>query len=244
MFGTNQARFFSQLAAMLARNKNDKFYKILKQARPVFDTLNFQEGDVIPPQVLIPQTPAKYPVYHYELLFFKRQNRGLYGGQQRKRSKTSSEAGNKNLRVHLPNIQKGSLWLATLEKKISTRVLTRVLKTIDKEGGLDNYLTKDKPARVKTLGAAGWKLRYDVLRAQELKEARQEVPETKEVIADGTRLTQNKKYLLNMLYNHTQRNSYVPLPRSVFNKTHKLLTTGEVVQKLRELEVDLSEVTA
>lgn len=40
----------------------------------------------------------------------------------------------------------------------------KVLKTISKEGGIDNYLTKEKSARIKELGPTGWKLRYRVLK--------------------------------------------------------------------------------
>lgn len=35
-----------------------------------------------------------------------------------------------------------------------------MLRTIDKVGGLDNYLLSEKPARLKELGPWGWELRY------------------------------------------------------------------------------------
>lgn len=235
-------RFLSLLAAVMARNNNDKFYKILKQSRPVVDTLVFQEGDVIPAQVKIPTKPASYPDYHYEALFFKRQNRGLYGGQQRKRSKTSSEAGNKNLRVHLPNVHKQTLWLSTLGEGITTRVSTKVLKTIDREGGLDNYLIKDKPARVKTLGALGWKLRYEVMKKQEVEEAKKINSAVKHVAQDGSLVTVGKKELLNMLYLTLREQSYTGLARGVFNRQYKDFSVGELVNKLRDVGADVSKV--
>ena len=68
-------------------------------------------------------------------LVFKRQNRGLYGGLQRKRSKSCSEYLNKTLRAHRPNVQWTKLWSETLNKRLRLRVATRVLKTISKEGG-------------------------------------------------------------------------------------------------------------
>lgn len=40
----------------------------------------------------------------------------------------------------------------------------RVLRTIDKVGGIDAYLLGDKPARIKNLGVEGWRLRWKVLR--------------------------------------------------------------------------------
>lgn len=35
--------------------------------------------------------------------------------------------------------------------------------TIDKVGGLDAYLTGSKPARIRTLGPTGWRLRWRVM---------------------------------------------------------------------------------
>lgn len=43
---------------------------------------------------------------------------------------------------------------------------TRVLRTIDKVGGLDEYLLGDKPARIKELGLAGWALRAKLMRTE------------------------------------------------------------------------------
>jgi large subunit ribosomal protein L28 len=39
-----------------------------------------------------------------------------------------------------------------------------VLRTIDKCGGLDEYLLGEKPARIKELGMLGWSLRWKVMR--------------------------------------------------------------------------------
>ncbi len=44
------------------------------------------------------------------------------------------------------------------------KVQARVLRTIDKVGGLDAYLLGDKPARIKELGVEGWRLRWKVSR--------------------------------------------------------------------------------
>ncbi len=40
----------------------------------------------------------------------------------------------------------------------------RVLRTMDKVGGLDEYLMGEKPARIKELGVEGWRLRWMVMR--------------------------------------------------------------------------------
>lgn len=38
-----------------------------------------------------------------------------------------------------------------------------MLRTIDKSGGLDEYLIKDKAGRIKELGMKGWELRWRVM---------------------------------------------------------------------------------
>lgn len=43
------------------------------------------------------------------------------------------------------------------------RVQARVLRTIDKVGGLDEYLLGDKEARIRELGVWGWRLRWRVM---------------------------------------------------------------------------------
>ena len=49
------------------------------------------------------------------------------------------------------------------------RVQARVLRTIDKCGGLDEYLLGEKPQRLKELGVQGWRLRWLVLRTGKVK---------------------------------------------------------------------------
>lgn len=40
-----------------------------------------------------------------------------------------------------------------------------MLRTIDKVGGLDNYLLGDKSQRIKDLGPWGWKLRWRIMQS-------------------------------------------------------------------------------
>jgi len=52
---------------------------------------------------------------------------------------------------------------------VRTRVTTRVLRTIDKVGGLDAYLLGIKPARIAELGPWGWRLRWRVMQTPFIK---------------------------------------------------------------------------
>jgi len=45
-----------------------------------------------------------------------------------------------------------------------------VLRTVDKCGGLDEYLLGEKAARIKDLGVAGWKLRWRIMQTDAVKE--------------------------------------------------------------------------
>lgn len=51
-------------------------------------------------------------------------------------------------------------YIDSLNVRIKTKLSMRVLKTIKKEGSLEAYLLKNKPARIKALGPAGWNLRW------------------------------------------------------------------------------------
>lgn len=55
------------------------------------------------------------------------------------------------------------LWSDALRRFVSVKVQARVLRTMDKCGGLDAYLLGDKPARIKELGVQGWRLRWLVM---------------------------------------------------------------------------------
>jgi large subunit ribosomal protein L28 len=53
---------------------------------------------------------------------------------------------------------------------VRVRVQARVLRTIDKVGGLDEYLLGGKAARLRELGMGGWKLRAMIMRTEKVKE--------------------------------------------------------------------------
>lgn len=251
MFGAgiwNGVRLFSLSTISSSRTTNDKFFKILKYAKPVTSTNGYQVGDVIPRDLKIPLQAKQVPDYQYEAMYFKRQNRGLFGGVQRKRSKNSSESGNKSLRTHLPNIQKSKLWSETLGRTIQTKVSTKVLKTITKEGGLDNYLTKETPGRVKTLGLKGWGLKYQVLKQREFNELPKLKTETGEVQVyhihnDGKQIIVGKNKLLKELYPLVRKSSLIKVTPTEFHRNHSYLTIGELVDKLQEHNYDFSSVS-
>ncbi|KAH0544790.1 hypothetical protein FGG08_001019 [Glutinoglossum americanum] len=98
---------------------------------------------------------------------YKQSNFGLYGGTHIQFGNTvSSNMELKNRRVWKPNIRHKRLWSAALGRHIRTRVSARVLRTIDKVGGLDEYLLGGKAARIKELGMGGWRLRWRVLQTE------------------------------------------------------------------------------
>ncbi|KAH3676396.1 hypothetical protein WICMUC_002027 [Wickerhamomyces mucosus] len=163
-----------------------KWENIVK--RRVAQRPEYEVGDERPKHIPNRQTT---PDYKYgESAFFARGNRGLYGGSFVRSGHHISEFRNKINRFWKPNSHKKQLWSETLNKKLTFQVTSKVLKTIDKEGGLDNYLIKEKSARIKELGPFGWKLRYQVLKKQE--EAKNPKHKTAKEItnqADGNKIT-------------------------------------------------------
>ena len=53
-----------------------------------------------------------------------------------------SHAKNKTRRKFIPNLQSVKLFSKTLNKSINMKISVRSLKTVEKNGGLDEYLTK------------------------------------------------------------------------------------------------------
>ncbi|KAI9717075.1 MAG: hypothetical protein M1812_005010 [Candelaria pacifica] len=115
---------------------------------------------------------ANVPPYPYEpARWYKQSNHGLYGGARIQFGNTVSERTEiKNRRKWKPNVQHKRLWSAALEKWLKIRVTPRVLRTIDKVGGLDEYLLGEKPARIKELGMGGWLLRWRVMQTDAIRE--------------------------------------------------------------------------
>ncbi|KAK4236955.1 ribosomal L28 family-domain-containing protein [Achaetomium macrosporum] len=103
--------------------------------------------------------------------FYHQSNTGLYGEARiRFGNNVSEENEVKTRRKWRPNVHHKRLWSASLGVFVKTRVTTRVLRTIDKVGGLDEYLLGRKPQRVKDLGPWGWRLRWRIMQTPAVRE--------------------------------------------------------------------------
>jgi large subunit ribosomal protein L28 len=109
--------------------------------------------------------PQKLPPYPYGVnQRYKASNLGLYGGARiASGNNVSEKTKTKTRRRWYPNVHNKKLWSRALNKYIKVKVTTRVLRTIDKVGGLDEYLVGGKTARLKELGLKGWVLRWQVM---------------------------------------------------------------------------------
>lgn len=116
--------------------------------------------------------PLMPPYPHGRNYNFDEANYGLYGGQTIQSGNKISKGRNKGktLRKWYPNVRQEKLKSAALDKELNLAVTSRCLRTINKAGGLDQYLLGEKPARIKELGLLGWKLRWLVLKSQTVRE--------------------------------------------------------------------------
>ncbi|KAF5027196.1 hypothetical protein F66182_684 [Fusarium sp. NRRL 66182] len=110
------------------------------------------------------------PPYPYgERRVYKQSNKGLYGSARIRFGNTVSEKyNNKARRFWRPNVHVKSFYLPALKANVKTRLTLRVLKTIRREGGLQEYLLKSKPARIKELGPGGWNLRWLLMQSRDI----------------------------------------------------------------------------
>ncbi|KYK55888.1 50S ribosomal protein L24 [Drechmeria coniospora] len=112
------------------------------------------------------------PPYPYgERRVYKQSNRGLYGTARiRFGNNVAEKHGNKSRRFWRPNVHVKAFYSPSLGARVKTRLTLRVLKTIRREGGIDNYLLKSKPARIKELGPGGWNLRWLLMQTRAVQE--------------------------------------------------------------------------
>lgn len=140
-----------------------------KQGQPV------DQDFIGAPNIPIPNPYARdphIPDYPYgPRRIYKQSNYGLYGNARIRFGNNVTEKHNvKTPRVWRPNVQRKRLWSFALGCWVQTRLTMRVLRTIDKVGGLDNYLLGDKAARIKEMGPWGWKLRWRVMQSDVVKD--------------------------------------------------------------------------
>lgn len=214
-------------------------------------------GDPITKQVVWRAKAMEAPPYPFgDAVVYKQSNRGLYGGKTIQRGHQISEFGNRNLRTYHPNVHWHKLWSEALGKPIRIRTATSVLRSITREGGLDNYLIKDKAARIKELGPAGWKLRFKVLTKLEAQAVAApkfiEEIEGQKVYAiyQNNKITRGRTGLLRTLFGHLrmlgENQDEVAKRDSItfkhFMSRHKKLTIEQVLEKLEKSGYDLSKV--
>ncbi|KAL8717770.1 MAG: hypothetical protein Q9225_005017 [Loekoesia sp. 1 TL-2023] len=125
-----------------------------------------------PSRSALRHTHRNIPEYpHGPSLFYKQSNFGLYGGVKPQYGNKVSELNEvKTRRKWEPNIHDKRLWSIALNRYIRVKVQARVLRTIDKVGGLDEYLLGESPARIKELGMEGWRMRWQLMQTESVKE--------------------------------------------------------------------------
>jgi len=81
---------------------------------------------------------------------FKRAQRGLFAGKKRLTGYSVSASKRHTKRVWLPNVQRKRLFSAILDKPVTISVTTTALRTIDRFGGLDEYILRSQPGQLKS----------------------------------------------------------------------------------------------
>ncbi|KAF2648831.1 hypothetical protein K491DRAFT_698597 [Lophiostoma macrostomum CBS 122681] len=135
-------------------------YRTFATSQPLAAAKGGDLGSHLPKHV-VPKT-APVPRYPYgDSRLFRQADKGLYGGQMIQfGNNVSHRTKTKTRRIWKPNVVSKSFYSVILKKKIKLRVTTSVIKTMEREGGLDEYLLRDNETRVKELGPTGWALRW------------------------------------------------------------------------------------
>ena len=111
------------------------------------------------------------PYPHGPSLVYKKANFGLISSKKPHYGNTVSEKNeNKNRRRWELNLQEKRLYSEILGHFVRVKIQARVLRTIDKVGGLDEYLLGESPGRIKELGMEGWRLRWILLQTEKGRE--------------------------------------------------------------------------
>lgn len=111
------------------------------------------------------------PTYPYPTRWYKQSSQGLYGGARIQfGNNVTGKYEIKTRRKWHVNVKNKRLWSKALGQYVKLKVTTRVMRTIDKLGGLDEYLLGEKEARIKELGETGWWLRWAIIQTDVVKE--------------------------------------------------------------------------
>ncbi|GMM33404.1 mitochondrial 54S ribosomal protein YmL24/YmL14 [Saccharomycopsis crataegensis] len=211
-------------------------------------------GEKIPAGLYIPKEKPEFPEYKYgESRIFKRSNKGLFGGRFLQfGNQISEKSKHKTRRTWQLNIMKKKFWSEALQRTIRINVATKVLRTITKEGGIDNYLTKDKPARIKELGPSGWKLRFRVLmKRAEAENPKKNYLETVQVgdkeipvyfKVEDQKITVGRRKLLKTIYG-LELESNTELSFRDFMLKYRDEPVEKLLQQLQSLNYDVAQIT-
>ncbi|KAH0498662.1 hypothetical protein TgHK011_005903 [Trichoderma gracile] len=138
-----------QHSALTTSSSSTTTRKALPATPRAFSTTTPRPTKTVKPHRLPSDLIPPYP--YGERRIYKQSNAGLYGSARiRFGNNVAPKHNNKSRRFWRPN----------------TRLTLRVLKTIRREGGIENYLLKSKPARIKELGPGGWNLRWLLMQSR------------------------------------------------------------------------------
>ncbi len=89
-------------------------------------------------------------------------------GKGRLTGNNVSHANNRTKRVFLPNLQNVTLLSEKLDRGIKFRVSTHALRSVEHNGGLDNWLRKTKDEK---LSSNARKIKRELLKAEKAEQA-------------------------------------------------------------------------
>jgi len=154
------------LQYQIPRSRPRPFYK------PRFTLTKSQRAKTLDKAWLRKTDPLMPPYPYGKNQTFREANYGLYGGSTIQSGNKISKGRNKGktVRKWYPNVRLETVKSEALNMTLTIPITARCLRTINKCGGLDQYLLGNKPARIKELGLLGWKLRWLVMNSEPMKE--------------------------------------------------------------------------
>ncbi|KAF2405652.1 hypothetical protein EJ06DRAFT_468498 [Trichodelitschia bisporula] len=167
-FSTSTPLFAAEAPAKPAAQQPAAQQPAVQKPQPVKKPQSIKKPRFAP---LFPRRSPPVPAYPLgPALWHKKTNNGLYGGVTlRSGNNVSKETETKTRRKWRPNVQRKCLFSAALDRMVRVKVTTRALRTIDKCGGLDQYLLGNTRARIVEMGVKGWKLRWRIMQTESVK---------------------------------------------------------------------------